>query len=198
MKTSKKIILSFILFVIVIFTNGLIYLFYGQDKSYEKLQTGERLNFYECCSVYSIHTAATMFSSILSPEAAHQCFLMQFAKEGSFHSKVTNFMESETIKKQSAEHGGSSFIVNYPLLEITGNKNSALRKELRYALAYDGATYKWVDGHSILELDVKYDGYIANYKVGPVSFKLNQHLLKHIQDRGWLHKCHITYIDRNL
>ena len=194
----KKIIIAILVVVALIFGNGCYYVFCGQSKSYEKLQAGKRLNFYECCSVYSMHSAATIFSGILSPEAAYQCLLMQFAKDGSFHSKVTDFMKSEYIRDQVALHRGESFVIDYPLCEITGDNDSSLRKELRYALAYDGATYKWVDGHSILELDVKYDGYIAPYTIGGISFTLNQYLLKHIQERGWLHKCHITYIDRSI
>lgn len=194
----KRITITILVIIAIIFGNGCYYVFYGQSRSYEKLQAGRRLNLYECCSVYSIHSAATIFSGILSPEAAHQCFLMQFAKDGSFHSKVTDFMKSEYIRNQVALHGGESFVIDYPLCDITGNKDSPLRKELRYALAYDGATYKWVDGHSILELEAKYDGYIAHYRIGWISFALNQHLLRHIQERGWLHICHITNIDRNL
>ena len=193
---KKRILIAVVSVLAVLFLNGCYYVFFGQERSMEKLNSGRRLSLYECCSVYSMNVAAVLFSWVLSPEAAEQCLLMQFAREGSFHTRKSDFWDSEFIQKQMLQHKGETFIVNYPLNDITGNKDSDMRNELRYALAYDGAVCTFVDGYPRLELEVRYDAYTAKYKVGPFDVNFHWQLLRHIQDRGWLHKCHITYLPK--
>ena len=200
MKKVKLILKILIITVVIVFVNGLYYIFAGQFKSMQKLSNGEELSFYECCSIYSVHTAAWLTSWVLSPEAADQCFLMAFSKDGSTHIRKSCFMKSNYIRKQIALHNDKTFTINYTLNEITSNKNSSLRKELRYALAYDGAKYYPITDpekdevlSSELRLDVKYDNYTAVYHVGLFKVTFNWQLMRYIQDRGWLHKCTIIY-----
>lgn len=196
MKTQKRIFIGIISVILVSAINCAGYLYFGQQKSMSKLNAGQKLNLYECCSIYSIHLAACTLGWFISPEAAEQCVLMAFAKEGSFHFRHKDFMRSKFILKQSAMHD-KPFFVDFPLNEITSNKNSEYRNELRYALAYDGAKC-FLDEEFAeyrLELDVCYDGYTARYNIGPVDVVFYWQLLKYIQDMGWIHRVHITYFD---
>lgn len=195
MKKGKVLLLLVVSLVLIVFVNGCHYVYSGQFKSVKKLEQGKELNLYECCSIYTMHLAAVVFGALLSPEAAEQCLLMQFAREGSSHYRRVDFMKSEHISNLFVQNAGKSFVVNYPLNEITANKDSDLRKELRYALAFDGAVFKWEEDRAVLELDVKYDAYTARYNVGPFDVTFNWQLLKYIQDRGWLHKCLVIYVD---
>lgn len=200
MKKIKLLLKILIVIALVIFINGLYYICIGQFKSVQKLSNGKELNFYECCSIYSVHTVAWLSCWILSPEAADQCFLMAFSKEGATHIRKSNFIKSDYIRKQISLHNNTTFTINYPLNEITSNKKSSLRKELRYALAYDGAKYCPISDpekdemvSSELKLSVKYDNYTAIYHIGAARITFNWQLMRHIQDRGWLHKCTIIY-----
>lgn len=163
-----------------------------------KLNVGKELNLYECCSIYTMHIAATMFSGILSPEAADQCWLMLVGKEGGWYCRRSNYLKSDYIKDCIFNAKQTRTTINFPLNEITANPSSILRKELRYALAYDGAVYFLVDDTDpfwgSLELDVKYDKYTAVYNLGLISISFNWQLLSYIQDMGWLSKVHISYI----
>lgn len=208
MKTFKKILLTILVIFAIVFANGCYYVFNGQFKSMEKIKQGKELSLYECCSIYTINTAGWLFGWILSPEAADQCFLMQFAKTGSYHSRIVDISNSKFIQEEIVKHtdknGGLNFTLNFPLNEITSNKVSNFRKELRYALAYDGAraytipVVNELEGKDnketpVLEVDVKYDKYTALYHVGPFKVTFNWQLLNYIQTRGWLHTCKITY-----
>jgi hypothetical protein len=167
----------------------------------EKLEQGKDLNLYECCSIYSIHTAAWLTSWILCPEAADQCFLMAFSKEGSTHIRKSNFMKSKYIRTLAASNQNKeTFVINYPLNEITSNRESSLRNEMRYALAFDGAKFFRITNPETntevgneLRLEVKYDNYTAIYNMGLVKITFNWQLLRYIQDLGWLSKCTIIY-----
>ena len=208
MKTTKKVILAILITFSIIFTNGCYYVFNGQFKSLDKINSGKKLNPYECFSAYTINTAGWMFGWILSPEAAGQCFLMQFGKNGRTYFRTSDFLESEYISSLWANNSKESFIIDYPLNEITKDKGSTLRNELRYALAFDGATASGAillhsgekgSGYEeiILTVPCKYDRYTAIYNVGPIRVTFNWQLLNHIQERGWLNKCSIEYRTRS-
>lgn len=80
MNTFKKVILAIVILFCIAFANGCYYLFHGQFKSAEKLKQGKELNLYECCSIYSMHTALWMFCWPCSIGAANEVFMMQFRK----------------------------------------------------------------------------------------------------------------------
>lgn len=197
MKTLKRIFIGIISVILVSAINCAGYLYFGQQKSMSKFNAGQKLNLYECCSIYSIHLAACTLGWFISPEAAEQCVLMAFAKEGSHHLRNSSFMKSEYIRKQILSHQSSQFTIDFPLNEITSNTKSSLRKELRYAIAFDGARCVDVDGECTYCLDVtaEYSGYTARYTIGAVSIVFYWQLQKYIQDKGWLHKVYISYIN---
>ena len=196
MKTSKRILLIFIIVISGLGINCVYYVFYGQSKSANKLKEGKELNLYECVSIYSIHTAAWMFGWIISPEAADQCFLMAFSKPSSIHIRRGKYEQSIIFRTLLKQNPIDSFVLDYPTNSITANPNHQFRKELKYALAYDGAIY-WPDSRTLdgeLRLEVKYDRYHSIYTFGPISVPFYWELFAYIQERGWLSSCYIVYV----
>lgn len=76
-KTLKRVLLAVLAIFLIVFINGCFYVFNGQFKSAEKLSQGKELNFYECFSIYTMHTALWMFAWPSSLGAANEVFMMQ-------------------------------------------------------------------------------------------------------------------------
>ena len=196
MKTTKRIFTILVTLFLILCGNCIYYVFYGQSKSMNKLEKGRELNLYEYASIYSIHTAAWMFGWILSPEAADQCFLMAFSKPSSIHIRHGKYGQSIIFRTLLKQNPIDSFVLDYPTNSITANPNHQFRKELKYALAYDGAVY-WPDSRTLdgeLRLEVKYDKYHSIYTFGPISIPFYWELFAYIQEHGWLSKCVIIYV----
>lgn len=197
MKKAIKIFASILLAAVaVVFVNGVYYVFYWQSKSAERLARGEDLNLYECCSIYTMHCAAVALGWMLSPEASYQCAVMMFSKEGSVHHRSSDFMRSNIIQSQTSNYKSGSIIIDFPLNAITGNKKSAQRNELKYAIAYDSAEYSLTNGTPTLTIDCKYDRYIGVYDVGVLVFRFHWELLRYIQDKGMIHRCTVMYTQK--
>ena len=98
MKTKKKILVSIVILFasvfVIVFANGCYYVFWGQDKSAEKLAQGKDLNAYEIASIYSMHTACWMFGWPVSPEAAKLIFAKQFHIDNKYKIFCTGDMPS--------------------------------------------------------------------------------------------------------
>lgn len=77
-KRVKHLIRAVLILLLVIFANGIYYLFWGQFKSTERLKQGKELNLYEMCSVYSMHVGMSIVGWIHSPEATKQVISMTF------------------------------------------------------------------------------------------------------------------------
>ena len=91
MKKSVKIaLIGLLCLVFAVLINGCYYVFWGQEKSMKKLQNSQDLNFYECCSVYTMHMALWIFGWPLSPEAAKECFLLHFPQKDTVEFEITN------------------------------------------------------------------------------------------------------------
>ena len=78
MNKGKKFFISVLLLVATVFLNGIYFVFSGQRRAAEKIESGGRLNLYECCSVYTMHMALWMFGWPMSPTAAHECLTLHF------------------------------------------------------------------------------------------------------------------------
>lgn len=87
--------------VAIIFINGCIYVFTGQDRTMNKILAGEKVSLYEKCSIYTMHMAVYMFGWPLSPEAAGEIFRMSFPwnRGESIFDENDYFMDSPTIQK---------------------------------------------------------------------------------------------------
>lgn len=68
---NKRIILIAICsLALVIFANGIYYVFSGQFKTMDKINKSAPISFYEKCSIYTMHMAIYTFGWVYSPEAA--------------------------------------------------------------------------------------------------------------------------------
>ena len=86
----KKIILSLIISIVLVFANGIYYVFDGQFNTMSKINNNIPISFYEKCSIYSMFMAIYMFGWIYSPEAAYCNFLMSFP-----HKSDTIYYETD-------------------------------------------------------------------------------------------------------
>ena len=86
----KKIILSLIISIVLIFANGIYYVFDGQFNTMSKINNNIPISIYEKCSIYSMFMAIYMFGWIYSPEAAYCNFLMSFP-----HKSDTIYYETD-------------------------------------------------------------------------------------------------------
>ena len=127
MKKSVKIaLIGLLCLVFAVLINGCYYVFWGQEKSMKKLQNSQDLNFYECCSVYTMHMALWIFGWPLSPEAAKECFLLHFPQKDTVEFEITNAIYDSpkienAIKSLSDRAVGTSITVAW-----NGNKDYAL------------------------------------------------------------------------
>ncbi len=163
-KYWKITLVSLAIIIALLFANGCYYVFNGQHKSMKKLQQGKELNLYECCSIYSMHTAIWMFGWIVSPEAAEQAFLMCFPVK-----YVTRYNDFFLDKEKTIRH------------------NLALPSDFEIKQMDDVAD---LIPMYYCNIDVEYSD--ITYKVG--NLNIQGALLKYIQDKGWLHTFMMTYI----
>lgn len=184
MKLKKKILLSILFIVVIVFTNGVYYVFHGQLKSAEKISRGKELSLYECCSIYTMHTAVWLFGWPLSPEAAEQAFLMTL-KSKPRHRDNGFFLKSELVKSIEI---GKTETLHYKSTDFTG-------KERRYALALDRGVFHNSTANQEVVVSAGYGNRTDRFTIGPVTISLHYSLLRYIQDRGWIHKFTITYTD---
>lgn len=132
-KYAKIALIGVLCLIFAVLINGCYYVFWGQEKSMKKLRNNQDLNFYECCSIYTMHMAVWMLGWPLSPEAANAAFKMHF-KTGTGHRwySDTSFTESEVVTSNPNWKAKIPFKVSWPtdLTQIS-------KEELKYALAYN-------------------------------------------------------------
>ena len=176
MKKYVKIVLIGVLcLVFAVLINGCYYVFWGQEKSMKKLQNNQDLNFYECCSIYSIHTAIWMFGWTISPEAAQQAFLMLKP-----HKYPVSIHNDYFITPKDELRYKLAFPDN---LEIKKDKWRNSMYDLSGQIIYSNSTLYSCSFY------VTYSNIV--YKVG--NIKLYGSLLKYIQDKDWIHGFDIEY-----
>lgn len=140
----------------------------------KKLQQGKELNLYECCSIYSMHTAIWMFGWTVSPEAAQQAFYMtQSPKDRTI---INSYFKTpkETLRYKLAFPDNlkiESETYDDWFYDLLGNE---IRSTQRFYYCSFLVTYSNVT-------------YNANW------VKIQGTLLKYIQDKGWIHPFNVTY-----
>lgn len=207
-KGLKCCLISLVTIIGIIFINGCYYVFCGQEKSMKKLQQGKELNLYECCSIYSMHTAIWMFGWTFAPEAAKECFFLHLPyTQGDtldFNpNKITNSEKINTaINSLESKPIGSSVYVAWD-----GNKDYALASiEHRAAIAINPCkvtktdTPKWAIEHSpnvnFIEITspMIYPKYSRTiFDLGKFKIIIHEGLFRYLQDKGWLTKYTARY-----
>lgn len=182
-KLIKWLLISIALIIVLVFANGCYYVFRGQERSMAKLEQGRELNLYECCSIYTMHTAIWMFGRCVSPEAARQAYLMtKVPPKDKYNVNSNAFIK---LPKESLEYKlafpndlkiniDTIMLSNGGFCDLLGNKVPESYVKSYYYDCEFYATYS----------DIV-------YKVG--NIKVYGTLLKYIQDKGWLHPFNIRY-----
>ena len=182
MKKSVKIaLIGLLCLVFAVLINGCYYVFWGQEKSMKKLQNSQDLNFYECCSVYTMHMALWIFGWPLSPEAAKECFLLHFPQKDTVEFEITNAIyNSPKIELNSPEHRAA----------IALNPCKITRVE----------TPEWLTEYNRKLYDVKITSPMiypkhsrTEFNLGKVTIIVHEGLFRYLQDRGWLSKYIAEY-----
>lgn len=214
MKKGLKYCLILLVTIIgVIFINGCYYVFCGQEKSKKKLQQGKELNLYECCSIYSMHTAVWMFGWTFAPEAAKECFFLHLPyTQGDtldFNpNKIINSQKINTaINSLASKPLGSSVYVTWD-----GNKDYALSSpEHRAAIAINPCkitknkpselAIKYYSNADFIEITspMVYPKYSRTiFDLGKFKIVIHEGLFRYLQDKGWLTKYTARYQVVNL
>ena len=205
LKTTLILIVSVFL---IVFVNGCYYVFYGQEKSMQKIQNNQDLNLYECCSIYTMHIAVWMFGWPLAPEAAKECFLLHVpSKKDTVEFKTTQAVyDSERIQEAidflADKQVGTSITVAW-----NGDKDYALNSpEHRAAIALNPCkitkieTPEWLTEYDSKLYDVKvtspmiYPEYSrTQFDLGKFTIVIHEGLFRYLQDKGWLRKYIAEY-----
>lgn len=205
MKRSVKItLISLLVLVAVIFINGCYFVFCHQDKSMAKIQQGEDLNLYECCSIYTMHMAVWMFGWPLSPEAARECFLLHFPRKDDdlVRFKASRgFMKSPKLRTAveylSDKQSGASVHVAWK-----ASKDYALYSpEHRAAIAVNacdvikGEVDKTTGDYEIrIRCAMVYPKYSrTEFNLGKFSIWIQEGLFRYLEERGWINRYIAEY-----
>ena len=101
MKLFKRILTCCILIITLIFINGCYFVFHGQFKATDKVNSGKDLNTYEIFSTYTMHTACWLFGWIVEPTTAKLAFCSQFHLNPEYsHQAVPTNEQIENIKQE--------------------------------------------------------------------------------------------------
>lgn len=195
MSTRRKILIAALALVAVVFMNGLFFVFFWQHRAMEKLNKGGRLNLYECCSAYTMNTALWMLWWPVSPAAAHECLLLHSPKRhgvvsiGSRRLAKTLLSPKvvDAIRSLESRPTGAKTSVRW-----NGETDYALSSpEHRAAIAINPCTITKAEENGealyLIRCEMVYAKHSNTpFDIGPITIHLQEGLLRHLQDRGWL------------
>ena len=191
MKKAKSLLKAIILIVLLIFINGFYYVFSGQFKSAQKLKEGKELNFYECASIYSMHTALWVFAWPCSIAAANEVFMMQFAGKNVDVVNHTNkhilnsILSPKVVSTMKSLSNGETKRVSY-----NGNISYALNNpEHKAAMAINPCTISKEGSTYVIRVNNTWPVHSETHiKVkGGFEIVLNEGLFRYLQDKGVIH-----------
>lgn len=210
-KPVKRTIIGLLVLVAAVFGNGCYYVFLGgQDRSMAKIQAGEELNLYECCSIYTMHMALWMFGWPLSPEAAWECFLLNFPYED---DDVVRFRASKGFMKSPKLQDAVEYLSDKPAgasVHVTwkASEDYALRSPgHRAAIAVNacdvikGEVDKATGSYEIIiRCAMVYPEYSrTEFNLGAFSVWIHEGLFRYLEERGWISRYiaeYYTVIDK--
>lgn len=178
---KRKVIITLLSILAIVFANGCYYVFHGQKASAEKIREGKELNSYEIASVYTMHMALCVIGWVYSPEATKEIIGMSFRKN-----------RDKVIKKES------DFFLKYPVIQ-----NRYLSQYSRKRIAFNGdQSYSLLDSDHRLALAVN-PGYLWRdneyvYLEAPVHYPVcyNTHIGITKNLRITLNECLFSYLER--
>ena len=177
---AKKFCSIFAVIIGIIFINGCYFVFHGQFKAVEKINSGKDLNTYEIFSTYTMHTACWAFGWIISPNAANILFKYQFNMLPNYISKNDYFKSDPILDKIKQNiNEGESVYISYPDYKYPN------------ALLLNGATVKcisknFVNGNTIhLEYSIPFNYAPCTAKIK--GFIIQEKLFDYLEKINILH-----------
>lgn len=167
----KKITITILLIIALVFANGCYFVFYGQHKAVQKLKDNQSLNLYEISSIYSMHVAICTFGWFFSPEATVQQVLMTIPH------KDTVIFKNKKVSSEFREHPVG--IIYYPNYNLNN---------LRFSVAFNGA-YK---NNSFVYGKMEYPYLLTPTYI--LNIPIYEGLIRHLQDLKILHSYHFKYV----
>ena len=197
MKTLKRILITVAIITSILIINGCYYVFNGQFRSVEKLNSGQDLNLYECFSAYTMHMATWILGWPLSPTAAYECMTLHFP-----HRDETTVINNEYLRAKLATPKiirAMRSLKDSPVcssVRVAWNGNEAysvLSPEHNAAIAVNPCivTKELImdDGTALYTIrsSMQYPKYSeSKFNIGPCTITIHEGLFRHLQDRHWL------------
>ena len=179
MKTHKKSILGILTALLLVSLNGVYYIFFGQQKSAEKLNKGQELNLYEKCSIYTMHCAVWGIGWVISPAAAWEALLLHFPHK-----------DEQIVYEGIDMYAANGFSTE---LKARGSDYAHMSiSELRYALALNSinTVFDVTEEYSMCSVRVEYTDAVS--QIGPIPIRTS--LFNYLQKKGWLFPYTIVYM----
>ena len=187
---KKRILITILSLLALVFANGCYYVFCGQQVSADKLHRGMELNLYEKCSIYTMHVALWILGWPMSPQAARECFMLHFPQKDT----VTIEMDLSSPKVDAAVRSlkdrpiGSSVTVTWD-----GNEAYSLASpEHRAAIAVNPCQIvkEWQESYLFtcgIYASMQYPVQSSTvFTIGSVRIPVQEGLFRYLQDKGWL------------
>lgn len=202
MKARKRILKIALLLIAVIFMNGFFFVFFWQHRATAKLDSRQRLNLYECCSAYTMHMALWIFGWPMSPAAAHECLLLHnpgtdrvvTIKSRRLTKSLLSPKVVNAIRSLDSKSIGSMVEVRW-----NGHVDYALASaERKAAIAVNPCTITKTEADGevvyLLRCDMLYARHSdTRFNMGFMTIHLQEGLMRHLQDRGWLGRFMAEY-----
>lgn len=190
MNVKKRLIYSALALLILVFGNGSYYVFHGQDISVKKLKEGKDLNFYEKCSIYSMHVALWCFGWPISPQAARECFMLHLPQKDTvtIRKKLSSPKIEAAVGSLKDRPVGS-----FEHLAWNGDEAYSLSSpEHEVAIAVNPCRIeKECQNNSIdvchLYSKMQYPKQSKTvFRIGAIRIPIQEGLFRYLQDKGWL------------
>lgn len=199
---KKYSVITLVSLLLCVMINGTYWLLSDiQMRCYDKVYKHKQdLNFYEKCSIYSLHLGICCFGWPLSPEATRQELYCTIPSDGIMEWHSYAFNKSKTIEKFKKKPYTKKWlywnVCDYHDGYVDADYLSiSTYYDLRCALAVNGSyIYKEGDQWKITfkNNEFKYPHIPIYTKVGP--FKFHESLFRYLQEIGWMHTPKIVWV----
>ena len=187
----KRFLTIVCVIIIVLLANLVYYVFAGQHDSVKKLDAGNDLNFYECVSIYQMHTALWLFAWPASPAAANEVFMMQFSgKDVDTVRHTSNFIRKSILSPRVVSTMQSLSPGQKKKIAYNGNISYGLSDpEHKAAMAINPCTISREGDLYFIRLDNSWPKRSTTHIRISKDFEIILHegLFRYLQDKNIIH-----------
>lgn len=187
---KKRIIITILSLLALVFANGCYYVIRGQEVSADKLRQGIELNLYEKCSIYTMHVALWTIGWPMSPQAARECFMLHFPQKDTvtIRMNLSSPRIAAAVRALKDQPVGSAMSVTWDGYEAY----SLASPEHRAAIAVNPCRVvkEWQEAYlytcgvySLMQYPIQSS---TVFTIGSVRIPVQEGLFRYLQDKGWL------------